>query len=312
MALTEKVVQYFIQTIWYVKQVSALMDKQDQLRNFPDGTVSGPGRVDDFRLARNLSSLGNLALGMPPTSPTSYPTLWGSDRVKWLGWDGNANSTMQRNIGTALAVGAVFDPGSGTSSIPLEDVYRLEVIASKVLPPKWPFGIDATIARRAARELYQNLCAECHVDPDAVPSSPAGTPPNWLPDLLYAPRPEGRRMPPLARTRSSGPTRTAPLNFADDMITPPGIPNPADSLAILQKALYVKENISPWQARRLRGDRTRAGGPPGKYAGRPLTGTWAAAPYLHNDSVPTLYDLLQPAAKRPVTFRRGGRHLRSE
>jgi len=31
------------------------------------------------------------------------------------------------------------------------------------------------------------------------------------------------------------------------------------------------------------------------YKGRPLNGIWATAPYLHNGSVPTLYDLLLPA-----------------
>ena len=112
MALTEQVVKHFVSTIWYLKQASALMTTQDQLRRFPGGTDSGPGRIDDFRLAHNVIA-GNLLLGKPPTSPTSYPTLWGSNRVKWLGWDGNANSTMQRNIGTALAVGAMFDPAVG-------------------------------------------------------------------------------------------------------------------------------------------------------------------------------------------------------
>ncbi|HEV7891659.1 MAG TPA: cytochrome c [Pyrinomonadaceae bacterium] len=34
------------------------------------------------------------------------------------------------------------------------------------------------------------------------------------------------------------------------------------------------------------------------YANAPLDGVWARAPYLHNGSVPTLYDLLTPAEKR--------------
>lgn len=33
-----------------------------------------------------------------------------------------------------------------------------------------------------------------------------------------------------------------------------------------------------------------------------LRGLWQSAPYLHNGSVPTLHDLLRPAAERPVTF----------
>ena len=41
------------------------------------------------------------------------------------------------------------------------------------------------------------------------------------------------------------------------------------------------------------------------YKARPLTGVWATAPYLHNGSVPTLYDLLLPAAQRPSVFRVG-------
>jgi mono/diheme cytochrome c family protein len=55
------------------------------------------------------------------------------------------------------------------------------------------------------------------------------------------------------------------------------------------------------------------------YKGRPLDGIWATAPYLHNGSVPTLYDLLLPASPlpgdppktvyRPKTFLVGSRQL---
>lgn len=41
------------------------------------------------------------------------------------------------------------------------------------------------------------------------------------------------------------------------------------------------------------------------YASVPLDGLWARAPYLHNGSVPTLWDLLSPEAARPVLFYRG-------
>ena len=36
-----------------------------------------------------------------------------------------------------------------------------------------------------------------------------------------------------------------------------------------------------------------------------LDGIWLKAPYLHNGSVPTLRDLLEPVAKRPKVFWRG-------
>ncbi|AWI79921.1 hypothetical protein CEW87_11420 [Parazoarcus communis] len=41
------------------------------------------------------------------------------------------------------------------------------------------------------------------------------------------------------------------------------------------------------------------------YANMPLDGIWLRAPYLHNGSVPTLRDLLEPAENRPVRFHRG-------
>jgi hypothetical protein len=41
------------------------------------------------------------------------------------------------------------------------------------------------------------------------------------------------------------------------------------------------------------------------YANHPLDGIWLRAPYLHNGSVPTLRDLLEPADRRPKVFYRG-------
>jgi hypothetical protein len=43
----------------------------------------------------------------------------------------------------------------------------------------------------------------------------------------------------------------------------------------------------------------------GGYLSVPLDGLWLRAPYLHNGSVPTLADLLEPAAARPTLFWRG-------
>ena len=48
------------------------------------------------------------------------------------------------------------------------------------------------------------------------------------------------------------------------------------------------------------------------YKARPLNGIWATAPYLHNGSVPTLYDLLLPKTQRPDTFMVGSRVFDSQ
>ncbi len=43
----------------------------------------------------------------------------------------------------------------------------------------------------------------------------------------------------------------------------------------------------------------------GGYVAMPLVGAWLNAPYLHNGSVPTLLDLLNPPEQRPARFYRG-------
>jgi cytochrome c2 len=53
----------------------------------------------------------------------------------------------------------------------------------------------------------------------------------------------------------------------------------------------------PWQLESFRKE-------PG-YLATPLKGLWLRAPYLHNGSVPSLRDLLEPVANRPSVFYRG-------
>ena len=48
------------------------------------------------------------------------------------------------------------------------------------------------------------------------------------------------------------------------------------------------------------------------YASVPLDGLWMRAPYLHNGSVPTLADLLEPVEQRPRLFWRGQRRRSTE
>jgi hypothetical protein len=66
-------------------------------------------------------------------------------------------------------------------------------------------------------------------------------------------------------------------------------------LAVNQNLLYAgypRERFSHF--RKTRG-----------YANMPLDGLWLRAPYLHNGSVPTLRDLLEPVSRRPQIFYRG-------
>ena len=59
------------------------------------------------------------------------------------------------------------------------------------------------------------------------------------------------------------------------------------------------------QARQLGAEHVAMQKNPFVYKARPLDGIWATAPYLHNGSVPNLYEMLLPAAKRSKVFHVG-------
>ena len=78
---------------------------------------------------------------------------------------------------------------------------------------------------------------------------------------------------------------------------------------------YAKENqVTPAQLQALGGHHPPK--PPGfipsGYISRPLYGIWATAPYLHNGSVPNLYELLLPDAERSPAFYVGSREFDPE
>ena len=70
---------------------------------------------------------------------------------------------------------------------------------------------------------------------------------------------------------------------------------------------YDDNNVPPRERDRMNGFRPNCISAEMKYKARPLDGIWATAPYLHNGSVPNLYEMLSPAAERSKTFYLGSR-----
>jgi mono/diheme cytochrome c family protein len=77
---------------------------------------------------------------------------------------------------------------------------------------------------------------------------------------------------------------------------------------LLRKKAYLDARLSPAEQAEMEGfgilDIPQV---VAAYKPRPLAGVWATAPFLHNGSVPTIYDLLSPVSERPKTFRVGSR-----
>src|SRR5439155_20682065 len=74
------------------------------------------------------------------------------------------------------------------------------------------------------------------------------------------------------------------------------------TLAGIKKTLYQSNHISPSEQAVMEPEQGVRWVTTRGYIARPLNGVWATAPYLHNGSVPTLDDLLKPAADRPQKF----------
>jgi mono/diheme cytochrome c family protein len=250
-----------------------------------DITEGGPGRVDAFGTARYWL----FDPKYKPNTPVSYPAIFGFEQIYWLHYDGNTTSVIERNIGQALGLGAVFEPKTFSSTIIPPNLNRLEMLAAKITPPAWPETLLGPIdAEKAARgkSLFESQCMKCH---------PPFQPGEMAKDLLFD-------------LDEIGTDRGRAVTFTENL--PDGKPymdSLRDALAALKKRAYEEDKVPPAEQAEYERNRPVEWRANGKYAGRPLRAIWSSAPYLHNASVPTLHDLLLPAAERPKTFPIGDR-----
>ena len=287
-----------------------LKDRLETLRNLvPHGGGTGPalahtapgaGRVDAFGGARNAIYVNS---PIPMTAPVSYPWLWDFPKTRWLHYDANTNSVMERNMGQAIGVGAVWDRETFQSTLNPYNIHKLEMLARAIPAPEWPEELFGPVRRDLAergRPIYQRECAGCHFDG-------RGQAPDWVFDLplvgadtlratnfaTLVPNPtlyKGQQ-PPAGYTPQHFTTLVAPVltKMKEQAYRTFNVP------LALRDTMNGCPNDTVWRTTR-------------SYGARPLAGAWATAPYLHNGSVPTLYDLLRPVRDRPRQFSVGGRN----
>ena len=82
-----------------------------------------------------------------------------------------------------------------------------------------------------------------------------------------------------------------------------------DVVSDLTVAIAHRRNVAELYRQAANFIASRSAPLPLQYKARPLNGIWATAPYLHNGSVPTLYELLLPAAQRSKMFTVGSREF---
>jgi mono/diheme cytochrome c family protein len=297
-------------------------------------TEEGPGRTDAFGRIANASfgdaiSPANYRVA---NAPVDYPQLWDMWTFDWVQWNGSAQQPMARNIGEALGVGATlnfFDangqPLKGDarypSSVRLRDLHLIEQTLQRLKPPAWPEellgAIDKTQAAKG-RELFTENCAGCHV-PRSVQSEG-----RWVQHLKMLPVEFIGTDPGAADNIADHRFDLTALQWDPAELAQLDVqlqPTPADSLdlsklssakglayvtAFVGNRAYRDANIPTAE----RPDMDGFGLPIGvrelrAYKARPLAGVWATAPFLHNGSVPSIYQLLSPQDERATTFYKG-------
>jgi mono/diheme cytochrome c family protein len=244
-------------------------------------------------------------------APVKYPYLWDISRLDWVQYNGSVRQQMMRNVGEALGVKAqtaLVDPKTGqaipeparwNSSVNTENLFWMETSLHGLRAPVWPAEILGPIdAPKAAHghDLFAQKCAGCH----GIHVNQTVTPAEWKVTMI-----------PLEHI---GTDPTAATNFADYKYSAAklggGEINGAEGLKLVTTKVkafqYDRLGLTPEQRAAWDGfGRQGEVRSPKAYKARPLVGIWASPPFLHNGSVPTLYDLLSPI--RPATFTVGSR-----
>ena len=229
------------------------------------------------------------------------------------------------------------------NSVNFTNLQALEEKIASLRPPPWPFDIDQSLVDKG-RVLFAERCGSCH---DERPVPPEGlwvtkvvdakTDPKMYQNSLrisdtgilngaLSSNPPGSKLGPTAPTADILATTVVGALFGDAIPPLPRLPNPkagvwlavnkdlavlfADNeklpslVSLLQPS--VRDNVRTHIEARV-ANMFKVPGEPNAYESRVLHGIWATAPYLHNGSVPNLYELLLSPDKRSPSFMVGSR-----
>jgi hypothetical protein len=229
----------------------------------------GPGRVDTFNPYKSIQF--NFPMDAAHiteaelNASADFPSIWEQHPRDGMHLHWDGNNTSVDERNLSAALGAGVTP----VTVDIAAIERVRAWIWDLPPPAFPLpaAIDRSKVDRG-RELFAEYCAGCHGM--KTTSGPYDYDTNRFPSLGQV---ENWDQISTDRDRLDSYTQ----NFA-----------------AAQNMLYAGY---PWRFTHFR---KTAG-----YADQPLDGIWARSPYLHNGSVPTLRDLLEPVSNRPAKWYRG-------
>lgn len=298
------------------------------------GRLDAFGRIYNRVLAHLTPEQENANPANAPVSyPHLWDTVQ-HDFVQWNGVADNAgDGPLRRNTGEAIGVFATFDlqkklpDGGYRSSVNVRNLIRLERKLSDLWSPRWEEladqqvlpKINTALARQGEQVYIDYQCHTCHrpierTDPSrriiAQHSSlkMIGTDPFMAKNALAYTGKSG-----LLQGQPMGRRAPEPNRFAE---TTPALPALSEVTArIILEPDHDKTLVRRWAEKLYDRAMSLTDNPIGKterhldfevvnkhdpatlmaYKARPLNGIWATAPYLHNGSVPNLYELFLPS-----------------
>jgi hypothetical protein len=201
------------------------------------------------------------------------------------------------------------------SSVDVEGLGELEKMMMELRAPAWPSSLPALDMERVARgrDLYAQSCVSCHrlgnsgdpgrdFDAVLVPREQIGTDPAMLEQIAH-------RKPAFTRVGAAvggvlldQPCKAMKVIAEGKPALAAQIPEPCDDDRVrpIFKDMMQRAAVAPTGP---------CSDPSACYKAGPLHGIWATAPYLHNGSVPNLWELLRPPAERMAEFRVGSREI---
>lgn len=280
----------------------------------------GPARIDALSMISNRVT-ANLP-GIPentstPVAPVKPPFLWNAPQGLWTQWAAIIQDPLARNLGETMGVYMPMNlraktPADGLfeSNAAIPELRRVENQLGRLAPPSWPEDVFGKIDREKAKSgkaLFVEHCASCHnawpyrwTEPNKygkrfvlvglTPQSYVGT------DHTQA-----EAIRPFAVTGQLGNHLPPELRGKD--VVPMEVFKKSIQRGVLERAV-AKLKLTPAELLEVNGYRElpQPPAPDRVYKAAPRDGVWATPPFLHNGSVPNLYEMLVPASERSKKF----------